>query len=121
MAQCKAKTATGQPCKMKALKGERFCFTHNPATRAQQAKARKAGGQSRHTPHAGDPALIPGQIGDVAAARKILDYVKDELLAADNSIPRNRALLALFDSFIKAHEIGELEERIAALEAMTKA
>jgi hypothetical protein len=49
-------------------------------------------------------------------ARTPLDYVKAELLAADNSIPRDRALLALFDSFVKTIEKGELEARISALE-----
>lgn len=105
---------------MKALRGSKYCFTHSPDTRAQQAQARKAGGAARHTAHAGDPEIIPADITDIPSARKILDYVKDELLVSDNSIARNRALLALFDSFIKSLEIGELEQRIAALEARRK-
>jgi hypothetical protein len=117
MAQCKAKTQTGKPCKMRPIKGSDYCFNHDPAAAAQRAAARKRGGEARHTAHAGDPAIVPEQIGNIQDARKILDYVKDELLAMDNTIARNRALLALFDSFAKALEIGELEERIAALEA----
>ncbi len=120
MAQCKAKTKAGQPCKMRALKGSRYCFNHDPAAAAQRAAARKAGGQARHTPHAGDPSIVPEQIENIQDARKILDYVKNELLVADNSIARNRALLALFDSFLRSMEIGELEQRIAALEARKK-
>jgi hypothetical protein len=105
---------------MAALKGDRYCFNHNPATRAAQAAARKRGGQARHTAHAGDPESIPAEIATVEDARKILSYVMAELLVMDNGIPRARALLALFDSFVKSIEIGELEQRIEALEARTK-
>jgi hypothetical protein len=117
---CKAKTATGAPCKMPPIKGTALCFNHSPAHAAQRAQARRTGGQNRHTPHAGNPETIPARIGSIEDARAILDYVMAELLAADNSIPRNRALLSLFDSFIRSLEIGELEARIAALEARQK-
>jgi hypothetical protein len=102
---------------MAAVKGGRYCFTHSPETRAQQAQARKRGGEARHTPHAGDAATIPANIGSLEDAGKILNYVLAELLAMDNGIPRARALLALFDSYVKSFEIGELEKRIQALEA----
>lgn len=120
MATCKAKTQSGQACRMKALKGSKYCFTHDPGTRAQQAQARKAGGKNRHTAHAGDPGTIPAQIASLQDAGAILAYTLQELLVMDNSIPRARALLALFDSYVKSFEIGELEQRIAALEQRTK-
>lgn len=118
--QCKAKTQSGQPCQMKPRKGKKFCFTHDPESRTAQAQARKRGGENRHTPHAGDVSTIPQQIGTMADAGKILDYTLAELLAMDNSIPRARALLALHDSFVRSFEIGELEQRLAALEARSK-
>jgi hypothetical protein len=105
---------------MAAVKGGRYCFTHSPETRAAQAQARKRGGENRHTPHAGNPEAIPAQIRSVQDAGAILSYVMAELLVMDNSIPRARALLALFDSYIKSFEIGELEKRIAALEARAR-
>jgi hypothetical protein len=117
---CKGKTTSGAACKMPALKNGRFCFTHDPATRAAQAQARKLGGHRSATPHAGNPETIPAQIVNVQDARALLAYVMAELLIADNSIQRNRALIALHDSFIKSLEIGELEARIQALEALRK-
>jgi hypothetical protein len=117
---CKAKTAAGDPCKMPATKGGKFCFTHSPAHRRAQAEARKRGGQARHTQHAGNPESIPARIESIEDARALLAYVMVELLAHDNSIPRARALLALFDSFVKALEIGEIEKRLQALEARAK-
>jgi hypothetical protein len=121
MAQCKAKTKSGKPCKMRVLKGSSYCFNHAPAAAAQRAAARKRGGEARHNPSAGDPGAIPAQINSVQDARRILDFVKDELLVLDNTIARNRALIALHDSIAKSIEIGELEERIAALEARLNA
>lgn len=120
MATCKARTQSGKPCKAAALKGDRFCFTHSGSTRAQQAAARKLGGENRHTPHAGKVESIPEDITSLQDAGGILSYVLAELIVMDNSIPRARALLALFDSYIKSFEIGELEQRLAALEARTR-
>jgi hypothetical protein len=117
---CKGKTRNGAPCKMPVIKGTRLCFTHSPETRAAQAAARKLGGYRSATPHAGNVETIPAQIETIQDARALLAYIKDELLAMDNSIPRARVLLVLHDSFIKSLEIGELEARIAALEARTK-
>jgi hypothetical protein len=118
-AHCKAKTKNGTPCKMKPT-ADGFCFNHSPTRAADRAAARRAGGLSRHTPHAGDTSRIPADVQTIADARGILNYTLAELLVMDNSIARARALLAAFDSFVKAFEIGELEARIAALEAGRK-
>src|SRR5262245_38961195 len=118
--RCKAKTASGAPCKMGALKGSKFCFTHDPSTRAQQAAARRKGGENRHTPHFADPSLLPAKVEKLEDANKLLTYTLAEVVGMDNSIARARLLLALFDSFVKSFEIGELEKRIAALEERTK-
>jgi hypothetical protein len=71
---------------------------------------------NRHTPHAGDPSFIPADVRTIEDANQILKYVLAELLVMDNGIARARALIALFDSYIRSFEIGELEKRIAALE-----
>ena len=116
MAKCHSKTRTGEACKMPAQKGERYCFTHSPATRRAQAEARKKGGESRHTPHFADPATLPAKVDSLAGAHQLLSYTLAEVAGMDNSLLRARVLLALFDSFVKSFEIGGLEERIRALE-----
>jgi hypothetical protein len=105
---------------MGALKDSDYCFTHSPETRTAQAQARRLGGANRHTPHAGDASTIPADIRTIGDASKILSYVLAELMAMDNGIQRARALIAVFDSFIRSFEIGELEQRIQALEQRTK-
>ena len=117
MATCKAKTKDGKACQMAPVKGSKFCFNHDPATAAQRAAARKRGGASRHNARAGDPSIVPEQISTIDDARRILDFVRMELMVLDNTIARNRALIALHESYANSLKIGELEERIAALEA----
>jgi hypothetical protein len=120
MANCNAKTKNGQACKAAAQKNSRYCFTHDPATRAQQAKARKAGGLARHTPHFADQDTLPANVATLEEARGILSYTLAEVIGMDNSIARARVLIALFDSFVKSIEIGEIEARLQALEQRTK-
>ena len=114
--KCKAKTQNGQPCRMSVLKDSKYCFTHSPAHRAQQAQARRKGGENRHTPHFADPAQLPANMATLEDASKLLTYTLTEVIGHDNSIARARVLLALYDSFVKSFEIGELEKRIQALE-----
>jgi len=115
MAKCIGKTKSGSPCKMPAINGGQYCFSHSPGTRAQQAAARKRGGQNRSR-HAGDPNTIPAEIKSLNDAGKLLDYIVQELLIMDNGVPRARALLQAYELYLKSIEIGELEERIRALE-----
>lgn len=115
MANCQGKTKSGKACKMPAVNGGKFCFSHSPATRAQQAAARKLGGMNRSR-HAGDPATIPTEIKNLNDASKLLDYIVQELLIMDNGVPRARALLTSYEMYLKSIEIGQLEERIKALE-----
>ncbi len=116
MTTCKARTATGQPCRMQALKGSRYCFTHSPDHGHQRAQARRHGGERQRVPHAGNTADLPTQIRTIADANRILSYVLAEALPLENSIARGRLLLAIHDSFVNALRTVELEARLIALE-----
>lgn len=118
--RCKGKTKSGRPCRMKPIGGGDYCFSHSPSTRRAQAKARKKGGQARHTPHFADLSTLPAKVETLPDAHQLLTYTLSEVAGMDNSIARARVLLALFDSFVKSFEIGELEERIRALEERGK-
>lgn len=113
---CKARTQGGKPCQAKPLRGKSYCFTHDPANARARAAARRKGGERTRINHGA--AVLPAQVETIHEAREILRYVMGELMQHENSLQRARILLALHDSFIKSLEIGELEERIAALEAL---
>ncbi len=116
MAKCHSKTETGQPCRMKVKAGAEYCFAHDPHKAVERARARKLGGEHRHTPHFADASTLPAKVRTLEDANGILGYTLAEVIGMDNSIARARVLLAIFDSYVKSFEIGELEKRIAALE-----
>jgi hypothetical protein len=114
--QCKGKTQTGKPCRMKPIRGGDYCFSHSPKTRRAQAEARKRGGENRHVPHFADPALLPATVEALPDAHQLLVYTLKEVSGMDNTIARARVLIALFESFVRSFEIGEIEARLSALE-----
>lgn len=120
MAKCNGKNSRGEPCKVAALKGDRYCFNHSPATRKAQAEARRRGGMANLTPHFADPATVPANVATLEEARGILSYTLAEVIGMENTIARARILINLFDSFVKSIEIGEIEARLQALEQRTK-
>jgi hypothetical protein len=111
-------TKAGGRCQAKPLRGGDYCFIHEPRTARKRAQARKRGGAATRTQHGA--ASLPAQVRTLDQAREILHYCLAEIEPMPNSLPRARVLIALFDSFVKALEIGELETRIAALEANQK-
>lgn len=73
-------------------------------------------------PGDGDPRLFqlprePQPLDSVPAIRKVLELVTRETLAQKNSSQRSRAVGALLQIALKALEVGEIEERVEALEA----
>src|SRR5689334_3111017 len=106
MATCKARTQGGQPCKMAAVTGGLYCFTHDPeASQARQA-ARKLGGYNRGTPHAGNTAAVNGSPRTITEVFPILDYALAETLAMENGIQRGRLLVSLAAQYVDALKVG---------------
>jgi len=117
---CKAHTTNGQPCQAQALTDSRYCFVHDPTQGAARAKARKRGGERRRVPHMGNPEIIPTQVRTIDDVLKVLDYALAESMPLENSIQRGRLLVAIAGAFIEAIKTGELESRLAAIEAALK-
>jgi hypothetical protein len=101
---------------MAPLTGSDYCFNHDPAAAARRAQARKAGGESRHTPHFADPANLAAELEKLEQVSGILAYVWKETAGMDNSLERSRVLLAIHERYIKTLEVTEFEARLKALE-----
>ena len=54
-------------------------------------------------------------------ARAILAYALQEVIPLENSVPRGRLLVAIASAAADFWKIGELEQRLAALELVVKA
>jgi hypothetical protein len=113
---CSATNASGDPCGMPPLEGSRFCFAHDPRRGKDRAQARKRGGHNRQTPGATDELREAVSLDDVAGIRRILTAVVADTIAQANSAQRSRAIGYLLGVALKALEVGELEERLEALE-----
>ena len=118
MAQCKATTKTGRPCPNPARDGGEFCGFHDPDLAAVRAEARRRGGHNRRTrraPGHDDPPASP--LRSVDDVQCVLERTLADTLAQENSGSRTQALVRVCVAALKAIEVGEIEERVAALEA----
>ena len=117
MAQCTATTTTGRPCGAPALHGRPFCYAHDPDRAAERADARQRGGYNRRTAKGADPEGYPAHLRCVADVQAVLERALADTWAQENSGARTQALVRLAHGALKALEVGDLEERLAALEA----
>jgi hypothetical protein len=109
---CEARTRAGDSCRATPLTGRPYCFTHDPeAAEVRRAARRRGGERSRRRPVELVELRTPEDV------RAVLERLLAETLALRNSTPRNRCAGYLLSLLLKAVEVGELEERIAELEA----
>ncbi len=117
--QCQATKQSGEPCNASA--GETgFCFTHDASRGKQRAVARRNGGLKRITPHVADASLVTRETRTIKDVMIILDYALQESLVLSNSIQRGRLLVSIAHGFIEALKVGEIEQRLEAVEMALK-
>lgn len=117
--QCGAKNKRGEPCNASA-NGNGFCFTHDATKGKERAEARRRGGLQRITPHVADAALVPKETRTITGVMIILDYALQESLALPNGIQRGRLLVSIAHGYIEALKVGEMEQRLEAVETALK-
>jgi hypothetical protein len=115
--RCDAIAQSGQPCGTAPLRGEAFCLWHHPDYAEEAAEARRQGGLRRRR-----EGTLQGEyefegLETVPQIRRVLELAVLETLALDNSIARVRALGSLSQIALRALDVGDLEERLGALEA----
>lgn len=120
--QCEALNTRGEPCSTPALRGSRFCFHHDPANAVQRLAARAKGGKARH-----GRTIGPTAVGDPVSVKSTADVVRllegeiNSVLLLERSLNRARTVGYLALAALKAHELNELSDRVAALEMALKA
>jgi hypothetical protein len=116
--RCAYAKADGQPCQMAPLRDRPYCFAHDPERAEEAADARRLGGL-RHRKE-GTIAVaydLPG-LDTVVGIRRLLDIVVTDGVGLDNGIPRLRVLISTALAAMNLLKVGELEERLAALEGV---
>ena len=115
--QCRATLEHGQPCGATPLREKDLCFWHDPEHKEEADKARQLGGQRRRRESTLAGAYDVEGLTSTGEIRRLLEVAAYDTLALDSSVPRSRALVAIALAAGKLLEAGELEERIAHLEA----
>ena len=114
---CTALRNDGRPCRATPMHDEPFCFWHAPETVEEAAEARRLGGLHRRKKKSVAAVYGFGGLRTIADNLTLLETAAIETLAIENSIARNRALAAMAATGGKLIELGDLAERVAALEA----
>jgi hypothetical protein len=109
----------GRLCRATPMRERTYCFWHDPDSEEEAAEARRLGGLRRRREKALAGAFDFGGLGTIDSIRRILEIATVDALALDNSIARARVLISAALAAVKLIETGELEARLAALEAAT--
>ena len=118
---CGARNAAGEPCRATPLRGQDVCFWHSEDHAAEAAEARRLGGLRRRREGALAGAYGLDSLASVPDLRRLLEIASYDALGLENSVARVRALTAIVQVGARLLETGEIEERVATLEATVQA
>ena len=104
-------------CQAAPVKDGDHCFWHSPEYAEDVAEARRLGGLRRRREVTVSGAYEVNGLETVGDLRRLLVIASLDTLGLENSIARARTLGYLVGVAGKLLETGELEERLAALEA----
>jgi len=110
----------GALCRSAPLRGEDFCLFHSPTHAEEAAEARRLGGLRRRKEKTLAGAYDLEGLRSVPDIQRLLEIATLDTLSLENSVARNRTLAYLGQSALKCLEVGELEDRLAMLEAAVR-
>jgi hypothetical protein len=117
---CQHIKENGKPCRATPLSDVGFCLWHSPDHTEEAAEARRLGGLRRRREKTVAGAYDLEGLHSVDQVRRLLEIAVLDTLGLDNSIARSRALAAIAMALLRTFEVGELQERLAAIEAVLK-
>jgi hypothetical protein len=115
---CIGKKGDGSPCGAAPLHDGDFCLWHDPDKADEVAEARRLGGQRRRRERVVAGAYDFEGLASIPAIRRLVEVAVLDTLGLENSVARARTLAYLAQSATKLLETGELEDRLAAIEAV---
>ena len=114
---CKGRNDRGEPCRAAPRRESDFCIFHDPENAESMHEARRLGGLRRRREGTVAAAYDYEGLGSVSDIRRLLDVAAFDALGLENSIARCRVLVAIGMGAAKLLEVGELEDRVASIEA----
>jgi hypothetical protein len=110
----------GERCNANPQRDSDYCYMHDPEHAEEMAKARHLGGLRRRKEKAVQGAYDVGELEDVGDVRRLVQIAVMDTLSLENSIARSRTIAYLAQVALKALEVGEIEDRLKALEQTLK-
>lgn len=114
--RCTKITKTGAPCRGSCVRDDDACINHSVKHRATAQAGRAAGGRRRKKEKLLREANQLGPMRTPDDLQRVTDLVIFDLVALDNTVARNRALLHAVEVKRRLFESGSLEDRVAELE-----
>ncbi len=115
---CASRNRSGDPCLAAPLRDGAHCRMHSPEHADEVAQARRLGGIRRRREVAVAGAYDIDSLRTTDDVLRVLEVAVLDTLAQENSTARSRTLGYLMWITLKAYEAGEIEERLASLEAV---
>jgi hypothetical protein len=115
--QCPTVKPDGTACRMRPLRSARFCYSHDPEHAAEAADARRLGGKRRRRERFTATAFRVQGVDTIKDIRRVLEIALLDTLDLESSVARSRALFWGCTVLVRLREVGELEDRLEALEA----
>ncbi len=116
--KCAGRQRDGRRCGAWPMKGEDFCLWHSPAHEAEAAEARRLGGLRRRREKTVAGAYELEGLASIGDIRRIIEIATLDALGLENSVARSRLLIQAALAAARLLEDGELEARLARLEAV---
>ncbi len=110
--RCLATKPNGNPCQAPPS-ASGYCFAHDPQLRAKTAEARKQGGRN-----SSNTARARKRMGaDLCDIVKMVEAALGGVYKGSLTPQQGSAIASLAGAWVRIHDAGEVEQRIADLEA----
>jgi hypothetical protein len=113
--RCQARRDDGHSCGA-TPNASGLCFWHDPEQAQEAAEARRLGGLRRRKESTVSRAYEFEGLDSVSKITRIMEIAVVDTLSQENSLSRSRTLAYLVQVALKALEVGDMEERLGALE-----
>ena len=114
---CKGISKDGGRCAARPMHDADFCFWHDPEHSDEAEQARKLGGQRRRREKITEGAYDLDELDNIPGIRRVVTIAMLDTLSLENSVNRNRTLIAGAMALAKLVEVGEYEARLTEIEA----
>ena len=111
---------SGERCQATPQRESDYCYMHDPDHAEEMTEARRLGGLRRRKEKAVQGAYDIGDLEDVGQVRRLVQIAVMDTLSLENSIARSRTVAYLAQVALKTLEVGEIEDRLNALETTLK-